>query len=184
MNIKTRIAKGNHRPIYLKGLKCAWCGVVKLLRPSQVKKRKYCSRDCEHKSLTKYTNYFCLNCGNPNSSGRRKFCSALCAKTSAYNPNWRGGITSEHRALRNSNRYKEWRTAVFERDNYTCLLCGQVGGNLQADHRYPWALFPELRFDVDNGQTLCDWCHALKPKNFGSIEKFMEYKHTLLGLAI
>jgi len=73
---------------------------------------------------------------------------------------WKGGITSENQRLRMSLEMKLWRRAVFERDNYTCIWCGDSrGGNLQADHIKPFAYFPELRFAIDNGRTLCVPCH-------------------------
>ena len=64
---------------------------------------------------------------------------------------WKGGKTSQIMTLRNSLEYKIWRRGVFERDNYTCIWCEQRGGNLNADHIKPFALFPELRFALDNG---------------------------------
>jgi 5-methylcytosine-specific restriction endonuclease McrA len=74
-------------------------------------------------------------------------------------PNWQGGITPEHRAIRASYATIKWRKAVFERDNYTCQKCGKHGGELNADHELPFALFPALRFEVLNGRTLCKPCH-------------------------
>ena len=78
------------------------------------------------------------------------------------NVNWKGGITPINKALRESLEYEEWRTVVFERDLYTCQLCEQIGGKLNADHIKPFALYPELRFNVNNGQTLCENCHSIK----------------------
>ncbi len=76
------------------------------------------------------------------------------------NPSWKGGITPINQKIRASLEYEEWRKSVFERDNYTCQDCGQVGGYLNADHIKPFAYYPELRFDLNNGRTLCVDCHS------------------------
>jgi hypothetical protein len=73
--------------------------------------------------------------------------------------NWKGGITPINETIRRSVEYKLWRKSVFERDKYTCVWCGKTGGTLHADHIKPFALFPELRFAIDNGRTLCVDCH-------------------------
>lgn len=80
---------------------------------------------------------------------------------------WRGGITPENEKIRSSAAYSNWRTAVFERDDYTCQMCGQRGGKLNADHIKPFATHPDLRFDIDNGRTLCEPCHR-KTDTYGS----------------
>lgn len=61
--------------------------------------------------------------------------------------------------IRNSKEYVNWRMSVFERDEFTCKICGQVGGNLQAHHIIRWADSIKLRFEIDNGITLCRNCH-------------------------
>ena len=77
--------------------------------------------------------------------------------------NWKGGITPEIMLLRKSIKNRNWRKEVFERDDYRCLDCGERGGKLNADHIYPFAYFPRLRFDINNGQTLCEDCHKRTP---------------------
>jgi|SRR3990167_1182229 len=84
---------------------------------------------------------------------------------------WKGGISEENHRLRNSLQMRLWREAVFARDKFTCQKCGIIGGFLQADHIEPFAYFPELRFEVSNGRTLCVPCH-LKTETFGGKIRF------------
>jgi hypothetical protein len=84
------------------------------------------------------------------------------------------GRTPINKALRNSYQYRLWREAVFARDNWTCQgeECGKRGCELNADHIKPWAYFPELRFAIDNGRTLCVPCHEKTPTYKGKANNF------------
>lgn len=78
--------------------------------------------------------------------------------------NWQGGITDINEKVRKSKEYKGWRNLVFIRDEYTCVICKSKSGNgkhveLHADHIKKFADHVELRFDVNNGRTLCIDCH-------------------------
>ena len=74
-----------------------------------------------------------------------------------------------------SRRYLNWRKQVLERDFYTCVQCHASPTYnpkvvLQADHIRPWATHPKLRYDVDNGRTLCVDCHKETPTwGFGAL---------------
>lgn len=76
---------------------------------------------------------------------------------------WKGGVTNKNEAIRKSMEYKIWRKSVFERDDFTCQICKVRGVELQADHIKPFAYYPELRFDINNGRTLCKPCHMTTP---------------------
>ena len=67
-------------------------------------------------------------------------------------------------ADRFTQEYKDWRMAVFKRDNFTCQKCGVVGRELNAHHIKPYAKYKELRYDLSNGITLCEDCHKLVHK--------------------
>ena len=75
------------------------------------------------------------------------------------NPNWQGGITEKNKLARNCASYRDWRNAVFVCNNYTCQICGTRGGRLHVDHIKSFARYPDLRFNVSNGRTLCVECH-------------------------
>lgn len=100
----------------------------------------------------------------------RKYCSIKC-RDEAYKKAdysylkwskshfWRWWICGENELERKSWRYRNWRKSVFDRDEYTCILCKQKWWYLHADHIKPFAHFKELRFDINNGRTLCVECH-------------------------
>lgn len=76
--------------------------------------------------------------------------------------NWKGGISRGYRkGYKNDNKYKQWRINVFQRDNWTCQNCNMRGTYLEPHHIKSWARFPELRYELDNGVTLCKECHKL-----------------------
>lgn len=75
------------------------------------------------------------------------------------NHQWQGGKTSKSQQIRRGIELRLWREAVFARDNWTCQRCYQRGGKLEAHHIKSFAKYPELRFAIDNGKTLCIKCH-------------------------
>lgn len=101
----------------------------------------------------------------PPSLARRKFCSRFCNNQTRGDTY--GWVVPIYKRIRATRQYKDWRTAVFQRDDYTCQMCSKRGGELQADHELPFALFPDLRFEVLNGRTLCKACH-LKTDTYGN----------------
>lgn len=85
--------------------------------------------------------------------------------------NWKGGISSINSKIRSSLEYKLWHKAILKRDNFTCRFCGERGGKLQVDHIKPFAFYPELRFAIDNGRTLCESCHKTTDTYKGRAKK-------------
>jgi 5-methylcytosine-specific restriction endonuclease McrA len=101
--------------------------------------------------------YPCLICGKMLWKNAYGYCQLHYR--GEHHHSWKGGISPINHVLRTSKDYYVWRTAIFTRDNFTCQGCGQRGGNLQVDHIKPFALYPELRFTMDNGRTMCVECH-------------------------
>lgn len=97
--------------------------------------------------------------------------------------NWKGGITTERKKIKHSDKYKNWRSNVFIRDNFTCQKCFKKGGKLEAHHikrfiillgeaknflplfnLFEAAMLYSPLWDLMNGITLCKECHKLEHK--------------------
>lgn len=90
-------------------------------------------------------------------SGIGKHCGEKCNW-------WKGGITSENDKIRHSSKFKLWREKVFKFDNWICWICEDRSGNGYTIKLYPHHLkkfseYPKLRFEINNGLTLCKFCH-------------------------
>lgn len=152
-------------------ISCVVCCVLFRIKKSHSKRRKTCSKTC----MSKYCQSRMIGQNNPNykDAGRktckscgkefksystpRLFCNNNCWGTYYFGDEY-GSITPNNIIIRQSVEYKKWREAVFKRDNYKCVWCGQ-GSNLNADHIKPFSRFPALRLVAENGRTLCNPCH-------------------------
>lgn len=125
-------------------------------------------------SVAKKGNNFMLGHKHSKLTKQKMSASALRGEKS---PNWKGGITPLIERIRRSPEYMDWRTAVFTRDDFTCSLCGKRGYRLQAHHIKTFSKNPELRFDPNNGVTLCLECHGgIKGKEHEHEKHFLERK--------
>lgn len=75
--------------------------------------------------------------------------------------------------------YIEWAKIVKSRDNYSCQICDKNGGELNAHHMFSWDEYHDLRYDIDNGVTLCYKHHMDFHNRYGygknTKEQFEEY---------
>lgn len=189
---------------------CKSCGKEFTFWGSKLKQGEviYCSKQCYFPPIIKN----CVVCNKEfksSPSDKQKCCSKKCQlfisgfklgfiswSTGKKRPeisginhhNWKGGITPVNRTIRTSLEIKLWRKRVFERDNYICVKCGVRNGNgkkviLAADHIKRFAEYPELRFDLNNGQTLCKPCHTNKTKEEGKLywnNQFLLKKNSII----
>jgi len=75
-----------------------------------------------------------------------------------------------------NSEYTVWRKKVFTRDSFVCQECKRRGRLLNAHHIKTFALYPELRYDINNGITLCEGCHKNLHKYHGDTVEFLQPK--------
>jgi len=83
---------------------------------------------------------------------------------------WNKGLVVDSikkKNLRDSFEYRLWRELVFERDDWTCKKCLERGVELNSHHVFNFSDNEELRFNTDNGVTLCKKCHREFHKIYG-----------------
>lgn len=65
--------------------------------------------------------------------------------------------------IRNDYAYQEWRKQVWIRDDFTCKLkSNDCKGKITSHHIFPWRDYPEKRYEINNGITLCHYHHPRK----------------------
>lgn len=89
---------------------------------------------------------------------KKKVLAAKVVNRGADHWNWKGGITPLTQRTRTSEESNAWKLAVLYRDNFECRVC-KIKDKLHAHHINSWAEFPEDRFILENGLTLCKSCH-------------------------
>jgi len=144
-----------HAPYKRKVLVCLYCGKAFEVIPSV--SRKYCSQSCG-------------SLGRPPRSQKTRDKIGQSIKGPKHY-NWKGGKSKGYKTGYYSKEYKDWRKAVFERDNYICQKCRKRGNYLNAHHVLSFAKYPALRFEISNGQTLCQVCHKKTDNYAGKIRR-------------
>ena len=179
----SRLSKHNfcNRDCYLKfhskevlEYQCEICG--KIFKGDKYNANRFCSRECYNQFHNiKNKERKCLCCGKIfiARTSTNKYCSQECHLKILHennrgenHPNWHGGITSENEKLRKSEQYKEWQQSVYQRDYYKCQVCGNKD-HINAHHLFGWKEYPDKRFDINNGVTLCKKCHILVHQKYG-----------------
>lgn len=109
----------------------------------------------------------CADCKKQLANRYAKWCVPCRSKALSGENNWKWVsdrtklVQSEKKHL--DGRYREWMRAVKNRDGWKCKISnGDCSGRLEAHHILVWRSHPELRYEVNNGITLCCYHHPRK----------------------
>lgn len=76
-------------------------------------------------------------------------------------------------------RYREWSRSVKNRDSWRCKISNSdCNGRLESHHILNWKDYPELRYDINNGITLC---HAHHPRGRGKEAELSKFFQELVS---
>ncbi len=136
------------------------CGVVNMNCKNcaksfvtRVKKRMFCSVSCKSKFFWSDKDY-----------AKKLSLAHEGIMIGEKSPRWvKDRSTTTYNRPLNSFEYSNWRKEVFTRDNFTCKMSkGECSKRIEAHHILSWKQYPELRYDINNGITLCRAHHPLK----------------------
>jgi hypothetical protein len=153
---------------------------------------KYPPRSGENSPTWKGGKHHCPDCNieigyRYSKNGEKVKCKSCASKyyRGKQHHSWKPAdqcVGGEVWKIRNSIEYKEWRIKVWSRDKTKCRVCGIRKDPMVAHHLDGFNIFPEKRFDVDNGVTLCDRHHIAFHTNYGfgnnTKSQFEEYLAT------
>jgi len=150
----------------------------------KTRNRKFCSRNCAFKGSVKVPPSQKGNRWKHSEETKKKMRGRTASQETRLKLSicqrgenhyrWKGGVTKLTKRIRKCFFYSQWREKIFERDGYSCIFCGNLGGRLEVDH-YP-KMFSEIiwnnnidtigkafeckeLWDTENGRILCKLCH-------------------------
>lgn len=175
------IRKGKHK-------ECLWCNATFYATPGSLKKGhgKYCSMSCSGKGL--WSNQEHADRMSKAHKGKKpnnalEIYRLSGGKTSGSTglPSWNKGLVGIHAKEKNprwisdrslvkrdekkhlDSHYKGWSRSVKDRDGWKCKISSpDCKGRLESHHILPWKSYPELRYEINNGITLCAAHHPHK----------------------
>jgi hypothetical protein len=182
---------------------CSQCNIEYKIRLSKFNKnnkrsdnpRFFCSKDCSSKYWSENFSgensgaykgkikCICEYCGNDfeklpchHKRSERHFCSKKCkglARRGSHKKGYDCKINELLLIIRQSFSYLDWRKKCFEKQDYTCIKCNQVGGKLEVHHINPFKVIMKENeieniddaescqglWNINNGAVMCKKCH-------------------------
>ena len=100
------------------------------------------------------------------------------SRSGSKHPNWKGGVKLENQRFRVTSEYREFIKKVLDRDKNHCKINNtDCSGPIEVHHILNSMDYPELRYDTNNGITLCQRHH---PRGRKKEEELKIYFRNLL----
>ncbi len=171
----------------MKNKQCECCGIWFKVKLSKFEKRRFCTNICQNKSVVPWNKGKSkLELPQLSNAGRKigdipwnkgKKMPMISGEKHAH---WIQDRTKlAKRQERNDSTYKDWRRRVWLRDNFKCKIANlDCLGRIETHHILIWSEYPELRYEVNNGITLC---HAHHPRARAEEKRLVPYFKELVS---
>jgi len=122
----------------------------------------------------------CGECGILLSNYSNKKCVLHSIRRGEEHPSWikdrtKLAVLSNGEEYRNSPMSREWSMTVKNRDHWKCLINNKdCEGKVVAHHILSWKDYQELRYEVNNGITLCHFHHPRKIEDEMKLSPFFK----------
>lgn len=174
---------------------CLNCGTEFRTGRKHRKGVKYCSRDCwkihwkgENTHMFGKDNLTDkgrerlskLHEGNTHALGNKltKETKEKMSKSKSGDKHWNWKIDRSQVLLdkeRGGPLHKQWSHNVKNRDGWNCRISDQnCQGKVVAHHILPWSTFPDLRYKLNNGITLCHSHHPRKREDERKLSPYFQ----------
>ena len=172
--------KKGQRPIHYAKIEgvCLKCEKIFLSKLSD--NRKYCSKSCAASSrkVTEETRKRMSFARNGKKHTEESKYKISLSHTGSKHYRWNPNREEVRYDRRNDPEYMQWRKKVYERDNWICRIKNEnCVGRIEAHHILAWRSHPELRYEINNGITLC---HAHHPRKRAEEKKLVSFFHRLV----
>lgn len=164
-------AKGHIKGIIIP---CKKCGSDMYVMPYLIKsgRKKFCSKKCLYESGSQTMTFVKGHAdfvpkelrGHTLDTKLKIGISGIGKHLGELNGNW---IVDRSKVKLDKERggtlHKQWSKNIKNRDSWKCKINNaECCGKVIAHHILSWAKFPELRYELNNGITLCHFHHPRK----------------------
>ena len=158
------------KSIYYK--ECNYCKKDFIVDYKNHIRNRHCSLSCSQKSF--------IHIGMRGMKQSEKQRQMMKNRKGSLHPRWISDrkLLKDDSKLRGGQLHREWSRSVKLRDTMRCKINTiDCCGRLESHHILSWAKYPELRYEIKNGITLCRYHH---PRKRIAEEKLINYFQELL----
>lgn len=176
---------------------CILCGKMMIIPKWNLTRKKFCNKDCKNQyqrivpgtwagrklSIEHRCKLALAKKGKKKILSEQAKESFRIKMSGERNTRWikDRSLLKDDSKDRGGQLHREWSKSVKKRDGWKCKMNSvDCSGRIEAHHVLSWRDYPELRFNINNGITLC---HAHHPKKRSEEKRLSPYFMELVSVS-